>query len=75
MDLKQPEGLAIAKRLADKADILIENVSFSRLMVGNLRDAIHLSQLITGKLAKIGLGYEVLSKTNPGLIYCSITGA
>lgn len=27
-----------------------------------------------GGLAKYGLGYEDLKKTNPGLVYCSITG-
>ncbi len=27
-----------------------------------------------GGMAKYGLGYDTLSKTNPGLIYCSITG-
>ena len=29
---------------------------------------------VVGKLAKLGLGYEELSKLNPGLIYVSITG-
>ncbi|WP_119069276.1 CaiB/BaiF CoA transferase family protein [Rubrobacter indicoceani] len=27
-----------------------------------------------GTLAKLGLGYEALKETNPGLVYCSITG-
>jgi crotonobetainyl-CoA:carnitine CoA-transferase CaiB-like acyl-CoA transferase len=27
-----------------------------------------------GALEKLGLGYEALSATNPGLVYCSITG-
>jgi crotonobetainyl-CoA:carnitine CoA-transferase CaiB-like acyl-CoA transferase len=27
-----------------------------------------------GALKKLGLGYEALSETNPGLVYCSITG-
>jgi crotonobetainyl-CoA:carnitine CoA-transferase CaiB-like acyl-CoA transferase len=27
-----------------------------------------------GTLEKLGLGYEVLKETNPGLVYCSITG-
>lgn len=29
---------------------------------------------IPGKLAKLGLGYKTISKINPSLIYCSITG-
>jgi hypothetical protein len=32
------------------------------------------SQNISGKMAKMGLGYEDLKKVNPGLIYASITG-
>ncbi len=28
----------------------------------------------TGKLKKMGLGYEEVKKINPGIIYCSITG-
>jgi crotonobetainyl-CoA:carnitine CoA-transferase CaiB-like acyl-CoA transferase len=27
-----------------------------------------------GALQKLGLGYEVLKETNPGIVYCSITG-
>lgn len=55
LDLKSPEGLKVAKKLVDSADVLIENFR-------------------PGTLAKLGLGYETLSATNPGLIYCSAKG-
>jgi crotonobetainyl-CoA:carnitine CoA-transferase CaiB-like acyl-CoA transferase len=37
----------------------------SDVVFGNLR---------RGALEKLGLGYEALRETNPGLVYCSITG-
>ena len=55
LDLKSPEGLALARRLIDQADVVIENFR-------------------TGALAKMGLDYETLSASNPGLIYCSAKG-
>nr|XP_054771845.1 LOW QUALITY PROTEIN: succinate--hydroxymethylglutarate CoA-transferase-like [Lytechinus pictus] len=33
-----------------------------------------LENYIPGKLEELGLGYETLKETNPGLIYCTITG-
>ncbi len=55
IDLKSAEGVALAKDLAAKCDILIENYR-------------------PGVMDRLGLGYEVLSATNPGLIYCAISG-
>src|SRR5918998_1935124 len=55
VDLKTPEGIEKAKKLAADADVLIENMR-------------------RGALEKLGLGYEGLKETNPGLVYCSITG-
>jgi len=55
VDLKREEGRAIAQRLADRADIVIENFR-------------------PGTAARLGLGYEELSKRNPRLIYASISG-
>jgi formyl-CoA transferase len=55
LDLKNPKGQAIARRLTEKADVLVENFK-------------------VGGMAKFGLDYESLSKINPSLIYCSITG-
>lgn len=61
LDLKHPKGQEIARRLANRADVLVENFK------------------VGGKgprsgMARFGLDYESLSQTNPGLIYCSITG-
>jgi crotonobetainyl-CoA:carnitine CoA-transferase CaiB-like acyl-CoA transferase len=55
LDLKSPEGVEVARRLAAEADIVIENFR-------------------PGTLAKLGLSYETLAETNPGLIYCSAKG-
>jgi crotonobetainyl-CoA:carnitine CoA-transferase CaiB-like acyl-CoA transferase len=55
LDLKQPEGLELAVRLAEKADVLVQNYG-------------------PGSFEAMGLGYEALSRRNPGLIYASVTG-
>ncbi|MFM2128587.1 MAG: hypothetical protein RL477_133, partial [Pseudomonadota bacterium] len=55
LDLKSKEGLAAARALAEKADVVIENYR-------------------TGTMDRLGLGWDELSKKNPRLIYCSITG-
>jgi crotonobetainyl-CoA:carnitine CoA-transferase CaiB-like acyl-CoA transferase len=55
LDLKTPEGQEIARALAKKSDVVIQNFKF-------------------GDIEKLGLGYEELSRDQPGLVYCSITG-
>ncbi len=55
IDLKAPEGREIARKLAVKADVLIENFR-------------------PGTLERLGLGYQTLRTTNPGLVFCSISG-
>jgi formyl-CoA transferase len=55
LDISKPEGAEIARKLAAKSDVLIENYK-------------------VGGLAKYGLGYEDLKKSNPPIIYCSVTG-
>jgi crotonobetainyl-CoA:carnitine CoA-transferase CaiB-like acyl-CoA transferase len=55
IDFENAEGLAVARALAAKADIIIENFK-------------------VGGLAKYGLDYEAIKITNPGVLYCSITG-
>ncbi len=55
VDLRLPEGQAVARRLLRDADILIENFR-------------------PGALEKWGLGYDVLSAENPGLIMLRLSG-
>jgi crotonobetainyl-CoA:carnitine CoA-transferase CaiB-like acyl-CoA transferase len=55
LDLAKPEGQRIARALAGKCEVLIENYK-------------------VGTLQRYGLSYEDLRKTNPGLVYCSVTG-
>lgn len=55
LNLKSPEGVEILKRLAAKADVVIENYA-------------------PGVLDRLGVGYEILSKINPRLVYGSATG-
>lgn len=52
LDVKKPGGLALAHKLSDWADVLIENMR-------------------VGVIDRIGLGYDELKKTNPGLIFMS----
>lgn len=55
VNIADPAGAALIRRMASESDIVVENFR-------------------VGGLAKYGLDYESLSGSNPGLIYCSITG-
>lgn len=55
LDVEKADGREIFKKLAEKADIVLESFE-------------------PGYLKKIGLGYDVLSSINPGIILASITG-
>jgi CoA:oxalate CoA-transferase len=55
LDLKLPDALAAARRLAVGADILVENYR-------------------PGVMRRLGLDWSVIGKSNPRLIYCSISG-
>jgi len=55
VDLSNPQGQALVRRMAESADICIENFK-------------------VGDLARYGLDYASLTKINPRLIYCSVTG-
>ena len=54
VNIKDPRGLELVKKLVDSADVFVENYR-------------------PGALKKLGLGYEELAKTNPGLVYCSVS--
>ncbi|MBD0708775.1 carnitine dehydratase [Streptomyces sp. CBMA291] len=55
LDLADPEGLAAARAIVDRADVLVENFR-------------------PGTMDRLGLGYDEVRGTNPGLVYCSVTG-
>lgn len=55
LNLKHQEGVEIFRRLAESADVLVENFR-------------------PGVMDRLTLGYDVLGKTNPRLIYCAISG-
>jgi len=55
LNLEHSEGKEIFRRLADRADVVVETFS-------------------PGYLKELGLGFEILSRTNPKLILVSVTG-
>jgi formyl-CoA transferase len=55
LDLRNPDGQAIARQLIAEADVLIENFR-------------------PGTLEGWGMGYDALSKLNPGLVMLRISG-
>jgi len=55
LDLRTGEGAATARRLAARADVVVENFR-------------------AGRLAAYLLDYESVMRTNPAVIYCSISG-
>ncbi|MBI3374807.1 MAG: CoA transferase [Betaproteobacteria bacterium] len=52
LDLKNPRGLDLARHLAAKCDVVIENMR-------------------PGVMARIGIGYDTLKASNPGLVMLS----
>jgi crotonobetainyl-CoA:carnitine CoA-transferase CaiB-like acyl-CoA transferase len=55
LDIATVEGAEAVRRIAARADVVVENFK-------------------VGGLKKYGLDYQSLSKLNPRLVYCSITG-
>ena len=55
LNLKDPEGAAIFRRLADASDVVVEN----------FRPDVKF---------RLGIDYETLAKSNPRLVYASISG-
>ncbi|MFO1218034.1 MAG: CaiB/BaiF CoA-transferase family protein [Burkholderiaceae bacterium] len=55
LDIASAEGQAIARALAKRCDVVVENYK-------------------VGDMQRYGLDYATLSKENPRLVYCSVTG-
>ena len=55
LDLGAEEDLAIARALAERADVMVENHK-------------------PGSLSRFGLDYATVAASNPGIVYCSISG-
>ncbi|HEY1931185.1 MAG TPA: CaiB/BaiF CoA-transferase family protein [Acetobacteraceae bacterium] len=55
LDLQKPAAIEIIRRLAARADVVMENFR-------------------PGVMDRLGIGYAALSKLNPKLVYCAISG-
>ncbi len=55
IDLTTDDGRALARKLADHVEVVVENFR-------------------PGVMKRLGLDYDEITSTNPGVIYCSITG-
>ena len=62
---RNKRGIAIDLKKPAGRDVLLRMVRSADVLIENYR---------RGTLEKLRLGYDVLSKTNPGLIYCAISG-
>lgn len=55
LNMKSERGLEIAKEMASKADVFLENFA-------------------PGAIERLGMGYDVLSAINPGIVYGQVKG-
>jgi crotonobetainyl-CoA:carnitine CoA-transferase CaiB-like acyl-CoA transferase len=62
---RNKRGIALNLKLARGRAILLRMLENADVLLENFRG---------GTLEKLGLGYDVLSGANPGLIYCAISG-
>ncbi|NGM87610.1 CoA transferase [Parapusillimonas sp. SGNA-6] len=62
---RNKRGIALNLKLPQGRDILLRMVRDADVLTENYR---------RGTLEKLGLGYDVLSAVNPGLIYCAVSG-
>lgn len=58
-------GLAVDVRRPEGIEVVRRLLGDADVVVENFR---------TGTMERMGLGYETLAETNPGLVYCQITG-
>jgi len=62
---RNKRGIALNLKAPQGREILLRMVESADVLTENYR---------RGTLEKLGLGYEVLSRVNPGLIYCAVSG-
>jgi len=62
---RNKRGIAVNLKLPQGRDILLRLVRNADVLTENYR---------RGTMEKLGLGYDVLSEMNPGLIYCAVSG-
>ena len=62
---RNKRGIALNLKLAHGREILLRLVRNADVLTENFR---------RGTLEKLGLGYDVLARENPGLIYCAVSG-
>src|SRR3546814_19845746 len=62
---RNKRGMALNLKLPQGREILLRMVRDVDVLTENYR---------RGTLEQLGLGYDVLSKVNPGLIYCALSG-
>ena len=62
---RNKRGIALDLKRPKGRDILLRLVETADVLTENYR---------RGTLEKFGLGYDVLAKENPGLIYCAVSG-
>lgn len=62
---RNKRGIALNLKHPQGKEILLRMVRDADVLTENYRK---------GTLEKLGLGYDVLSKINPGLIYCAVSG-
>src|SRR6476620_592552 len=62
---RNKRGIALNLKHPQGREILLRMVKYADVLTENYR---------RGTLEKLGLGYDVLAKVNPGLIYCAISG-
>jgi hypothetical protein len=74
IDLAKEKGIDLARKLVDRADVVISSVSGRS--IGTIREPITnlVLQLVPEDATRLGLTYKKLKGTNPGLIYLSVTG-
>jgi crotonobetainyl-CoA:carnitine CoA-transferase CaiB-like acyl-CoA transferase len=62
---RNKRGIALDLKKPQGRDVLLRMVETADVLTENFR---------VGTLEKLGLGYDVLSAINPGLIYCAVSG-